>query len=95
MSAINAAPVALAGALTTNEDTPATGILVATDADSASVPRTIVANAAGVGTAAVTDLAIGAFAYALETDAILGADDASHSRCLRARIAPTAVCLFR
>ena len=73
VSAINAAPVALAGALTTNEDTPAAGILVATDVDSASVPRTIVANAAGVGTAAVTNPATGAFAYALETDAY-GAD---------------------
>ena len=48
MQAINDPPVAIAASLTTNEDTPTGGTLGATDADSASVQRTIVANGVSV-----------------------------------------------
>ena len=43
-SAINAAPVALPARSRPTKTPPSTGVLVATDVDSASVPRTIVAN---------------------------------------------------
>ena len=59
VQAINDPPVAIAASFTTNEDTPTGGTLGATDADSASVPRTIIANGTNVGLATVIDPATG------------------------------------
>ncbi|MBF0339878.1 MAG: tandem-95 repeat protein [Magnetococcales bacterium] len=60
--AINDAPVAQDGTLTTNEDTAATGVLRATDVDGDNLTYTIVSNGAK-GTATITDVAAGMFTY--------------------------------
>src|SRR5439155_7597928 len=59
---VNDAPVALDGVLTTSEDTPATGTLVATDVDGDALTSAIVTNGTR-GVATITNAATGAFAY--------------------------------
>ena len=60
--AVNSAPIAVNGTLTTLEDTPASGTLVATDVDGDALTYAIVANGTK-GTAAITNVATGAFTY--------------------------------
>jgi hypothetical protein len=60
--AVNDAPVANDGTLTTNEDTAKTGTLIATDVDGPTLTYSIVVNG-GMGTAFVTDTATGAYTY--------------------------------
>ena len=62
VTAVNDAPVAVNGALTTLEDTPGSGTLVATDADGEALTYAIVTNGTK-GTAAITNAATGAFTY--------------------------------
>src|SRR5256712_419724 len=62
IAAVNDAPVAANGALTATEDTPASGMLVASDVDADSLTYSIVANGAK-GTATITNAATGAFTY--------------------------------
>ena len=62
VTAVNDAPVAANGTLTTLEDTPAGGILIATDADSDTLSYAIVANGTK-GVAAITNTTTGAFTY--------------------------------
>ena len=62
ITAVNDAPVAANGTLTTLEDTSATGTLVASDADGDALTYTIVTNGTK-GTATVTDATTGAFSY--------------------------------
>jgi Big-like domain-containing protein/HYDIN/CFA65/VesB family protein len=59
----NTAPVAQNGTLTTNEDTTASGTLVATDADGNALTYGIVANGTH-GTVAVANASTGAYTYA-------------------------------
>jgi len=59
---VNDAPVATNGSLTTVQDTPANGTLQASDVDGDPLTFSIVANG-GKGTAAVTDVATGAYTY--------------------------------
>ena len=59
---VNDAPVAVNGALTTPEDTLATGTLVATDVDNDALTYAIVTNGSK-GTATITNAATGAFSY--------------------------------
>ena len=59
---VNDAPVAANGTLTTLEDTPANGTLVATDVDGDALTYSIVTNG-GKGTATITNAATGAFTY--------------------------------
>src|SRR6185436_567985 len=63
ITAVNDAPVAANGTLTTPEDTPASGTLVATDADGDALTYAIVTNGTK-GTATITNAATGAFTYA-------------------------------
>jgi len=58
----NGTPVAQDGMLTADEDVPATGMLIATDADGDPLTFSIVTNG-GQGTAAITDAAAGAYTY--------------------------------
>ena len=62
ITAVNDAPVAADGTLTTLEDTPASGTLVASDVDGDALTYAIVANGTK-GTAAITNAATGAFTY--------------------------------
>ena len=62
VTAVNDAPVAANGTLTTLEDTPATGTLVATDVDGDTLTYAIVTNGTK-GTATITNVATGAFTY--------------------------------
>src|SRR6185295_1868217 len=62
IAAVNDAPVAANGSLTTAEDTAAGGSLVATDADGDALTYSIVANGSK-GTAAITNAATGAYTY--------------------------------
>ena len=62
VTAGNDAPVAADGALSTVEDAPASGTLVATDIDGDALTYAIVANGSK-GTATITDAATGAFTY--------------------------------
>jgi VCBS repeat-containing protein len=62
ITAVNDAPVAANGALTTLEDTPGTGTLAATDVDGDALTFSIVANGTK-GTAAITNAATGAYTY--------------------------------
>ncbi|MBF0367885.1 MAG: S-layer homology domain-containing protein [Magnetococcales bacterium] len=64
----NTAPAASDGTLTTDEDTAATGTLIASDADSDSLTYSIVSQG-NLGTAAITDDSSGAFTYTPNTDA--------------------------
>ena len=74
MNAINDPPVAAGGSFSTNEDAvPTTGRLIASDSDSANLPRTIVNNGTAVGTAAV-DAPTGDFSYVLVPDVYGSAD---------------------
>ena len=62
VAAVNDAPVAANGTLTTTEDTPASGTLVATDGDGDALTYAIVGNGTK-GSAAITNAATGAFTY--------------------------------
>ena len=62
VGAANHPPVASNDALTTNEDTPASGTLSATDADGNALIYSIVTNGS-IGSAAITNPATGAFTY--------------------------------
>jgi uncharacterized repeat protein (TIGR03803 family)/VCBS repeat-containing protein len=62
VNAVNDAPLATNGTLTTNEGVGATGTLVATDVDGPSLTFTIVSNGAK-GTAAITNALLGTFTY--------------------------------
>src|SRR6185369_16077352 len=62
ITAVNDAPVAANGTLTTPEDTPANGTLVATDVDGNALTYAIVTNGTK-GTATITNAATGAFTY--------------------------------
>ena len=62
VGAANQPPVPSNGALTTNEDTPASGTLSATDADGNALIYSIVTNGS-IGSAAITNPATGAFTY--------------------------------
>ena len=59
---VNHAPVASNGALTTDEDTPASGTLSASDVDLDALTYSIVVNG-GKGTATITNATTGAFTY--------------------------------
>ncbi len=63
VNAVNDAPVAQTGTLTTDEDTPATDNLVATDVDSGSLTYSIVSQANANGTVTITNPATGAYSY--------------------------------
>src|SRR4029079_4342436 len=60
---VNDAPVASDGTLTTAEDTPTTGTLVATDVDTAAVTYSLVDTSNAHGTVAITDPVTGAYSY--------------------------------
>ena len=60
---VNDAPIASNGTLTTAEDTPATGTLVATDVDSAVLTYSLVDVSAAHGVVTITDAATGAYSY--------------------------------
>ena len=62
ITAVNDAPVAAAGSLTTSEDTPASGTLVASDVDGDALTYAIVSNGSK-GSAVITNAATGAFTY--------------------------------
>ncbi|KAF0219268.1 MAG: putative hemagglutinin/hemolysin [Geobacteraceae bacterium] len=62
ITAVNDAPVAQNGILSTNEDTAATGTLAATDIDSASLTYSIV-NQGSKGNVTITNAATGAYSY--------------------------------
>ena len=62
VNAVNDAPVASNGTLAATENVAATGTLIATDVDSASLTYAIVANGTR-GTATITNSATGAYAY--------------------------------
>jgi VCBS repeat-containing protein len=68
INAVNDAPVARNGTITTNEDTPASGTVSATDADGNPLVYSIVSNGAK-GTATITNPATGAFTYTPNADA--------------------------
>jgi hypothetical protein len=72
VNAVNDAPVASNGSLTTNEDTAKAGTLAGSDVDSASLTYSIV-GAPSKGTAIVTNSATGAFTYTPNANAT-GAD---------------------
>ena len=61
-TAVNHAPVASNGSLTTNENVTASGTLIASDADSNPLTFTIVTNGTN-GTASITNPATGAYTY--------------------------------
>ncbi len=63
VNAVNDAPVANAGTLTTNEDTPASGTLVATDVDNATLTYSLVDTSNANGTVTITDVNTGAYSY--------------------------------
>jgi hypothetical protein len=62
VSAVNNQPVANGATFTTNEDTPLTGTLTATDVDSTAFTFSIVQNGT-LGTATITNATTGAFTY--------------------------------
>ena len=62
VNAVNDAPVAANGTLATNEDTPASGTLSASDVDHDPLVYSIVANG-GKGVATITNATTGAFTY--------------------------------
>ena len=62
-SVSNHAPVAQSGTLSTNQDTAATGTLVATDPDSGDTLTYSVATQAGKGTVVIANAATGAYTY--------------------------------
>ena len=63
VTAVNDAPVANDGSLTTNEDTATTGTLSATDIDSAALTFSLDSVANAHGSVTITDAATGAFSY--------------------------------
>src|SRR5439155_1828217 len=64
VTAVNDAPAAQNGTLTTAEDTPATGTLVATDIDSPSLTYSVVTTtAAARGTVTITNDSTGDYSY--------------------------------
>ncbi len=68
ITALNNAPIASNGTLTTNEDTAKTGTLSASDVDANPLTYTIVANGTK-GSAVITNAATGAYTYTPNTDA--------------------------
>ena len=62
INAVNGAPVATNGSLTTNEDTAASGTLSASDADGDTLSFSVVTNGT-LGSAVITNAATGAFTY--------------------------------
>ncbi|MDO8474140.1 MAG: tandem-95 repeat protein [bacterium] len=62
VTAVNDAPTASNGTLTTNEDTQGTGVLSASDIDGNPLTYSIVSNGSK-GTAAITNIATGAYTY--------------------------------
>ena len=62
INAVNGAPVATSGSLITNEDTPASGTLSASDPDGDALSFSLVTNAAR-GSVVITNAATGAFSY--------------------------------
>src|SRR5206468_2308377 len=60
---VNDAPVAQDGTLSTTEDMPATGTLVATDMDSPTLTYSLVSTASAHGTVTITDVHTGAYSY--------------------------------
>src|SRR4029077_14973894 len=62
VTAVNDAPVANNGALTTNEDTPASGTLSASDVTGGALTYSLVANGTK-GTATITNATLGGFTY--------------------------------
>ncbi len=63
VNAVNDAPVANAGTLTTNEDRPASGTLVATDVDNATLTYSLVDTSNANVTVTITDVNTGAYSY--------------------------------
>ena len=63
INAVNDAPTANDGSLTTNEDTAKTGTLSATDIDSATLTFSLVSTMNAHGTVTITDATTGAFSY--------------------------------
>src|SRR5207249_6367674 len=63
VTAVNDAPVAQDGTLTTAEDTAATGTLVASDVDSATLTYSLVSTAGSHGTVTITNASTGAYTY--------------------------------
>lgn len=68
VTAVNDPPVAAAGTLKVSENTTASGVLVATDVDSATIARSVVAQGSK-GTATITNPATGAYIYTPNTNA--------------------------
>jgi hypothetical protein len=66
--AVEDAPIAQTGTLTTNEDTAGSGALVAIDAESQPLTYSLVTNGS-LGTATITNAATGAFTYTPNPDA--------------------------
>src|SRR5262249_54588749 len=64
----NDPPVAQDGTLTTAEDTPATGTLVATDIDSPTLTYSLVSTANAHGVVTITDVHTGAYSYTPDAD---------------------------
>src|SRR5439155_249907 len=63
VTAVNDAPAAQNATLTTAEDTPATGTLVATDSDSATLAYSVVSQTNAHGTVTITNVNTGAYSY--------------------------------
>src|SRR5205823_1853552 len=63
VTAVDDAPVAQDGTLTTAEDTPASGRPVATDVDTVSLTYSLVSTAGAHGTVAITNANAGAYSY--------------------------------
>ncbi len=63
VNAVNDAPTASDGSLTTNEDTATTGTLAAADIDSATLAFSLVDTTNAHGTVTITDPATGTFSY--------------------------------
>src|SRR5207249_3012020 len=63
VTAVNDAPVAQGGSLSTAEDTAATGTLVATDVDSPTLTYSLVSTSNAHGTVTITDVHTGAYSY--------------------------------
>lgn len=68
VNAVNDAPTASNGSLTTDEDTATTGTLVASDIDSATLSFSLVSTANAHGSVTITNTATGAFSYTPDED---------------------------
>src|SRR5207302_1365506 len=65
---VNDAPVAANGSLSTAEDTGATGTLVASDIDSATLTYSVVDASNAHGTVTITNASTGAYSYSPDAD---------------------------